>query len=140
MNDSECQREIFIFLLSFKWCSQNEFVSQFTCLQYIYMSKYTRHVLTYALENDNEQHFSQWWPEHIDFFLPFAFLENTYHERSLVNQQNAITNFEPFKCIELLFVSRQVAYKYCDRSFLNKPTFFNIVPQLIKKTYRTGRT
>ena len=34
---------------------------------------------------------------------------------------------------------------YCDRSFINidksfinKPTFFNFVPQLINKTYRTG--
>ena len=43
----------------------------------------------------------------------------------LLNQQNAMANFEPFKCIELFLVSRQVAYKYCDKSFINKPTFLN---------------
>ena len=37
-------------------------------------------------------------------FLPFGFLENTKHERSFANQQNAITDFESFKCIELLLV------------------------------------
>ena len=43
----------------------------------------------------------------------------------LLNQQNAMANFEPLKCIELYFVSWQVVYKYCDKSFINKPTFFN---------------
>ena len=38
----------------------------------------------------------------------------------------------------MLFVPWQVIYKYCDKSFINKPTFFNFVPQLIKKTYRAG--
>ena len=41
-----------------------------------------------------------------------------------LNQQNVIANFEPFKCIELLCVPWQVVYKYCDKSFINKPTFF----------------
>ena len=49
-----------------------------------------------------------------------------------------MANFEPFKCIELFFVPWQVVYKYCDKSFINKPAFFNSVPQLIKKTYRAG--
>ena len=40
----------------------------------------------------------------------------------------------------LLFAPWQVVYKYCDKSFINKPTFLNIVPQLIKKTYRAGTT
>ena len=31
------------------------------------------------------------------------------------------------------FVPWQVVYKYCDKSFINKPTFLNFVPQLIKK-------
>ena len=52
-----------------------------------------------------------------------------------INQQNAIANFEPFKCIEL-----QVIYKCFDKSFINKPTFFNIVLWLIKKTYHMGTT
>ena len=52
-----------------------------------------------------------------------------------------MANFEPFKCIELFFVPWQVVYKYCDKSFVNKPTFFfNFVPQLIKKTYRADTT
>ena len=51
-----------------------------------------------------------------------------------------MANFEPFKCIELFFVPWQVVYKYCDKSFINKPTFFSFVPQLIKKTYRAGTT
>ena len=55
MNDSERYKKIFLFLLSFKWCSQNEFVSQFICLpicinvsvySLISMQKYTGHVLT----------------------------------------------------------------------------------------------
>ena len=73
-------------------------------------------------------------------FQPFTILENTNHESLFVNQQNAIANFEPFKCIELLFVLWQVVYKYCEKSFINKPTFFNIVPQLIKKTYHVDTT
>ena len=51
-----------------------------------------------------------------------------------------MANFEPFKCIELFFVPRQAAYKYCDKSFISKPTFFNFVPQLNKKTYHVGTT
>ena len=52
MNDSERYRKIFLFFLSFKWCSQNEFVSQCTCLQpHLY-------VKIQAPENDDEQHFN----------------------------------------------------------------------------------
>ena len=40
---------------------------------------------------------------------------------------------KPFKYIELLSVLGQVVCKYCDKFFINKLTFFNIVPQLIKK-------
>ena len=57
---------------------------------------------------------------------------------SFVSQQNANANFKPFKCIELLFVPWQVVDKYCDKSFITKPTFLNFVPQLIKKTYCAG--
>ena len=56
-------------------------------------------------------------------FLLFTFSENTWHERSFANQQNAIANFELFKCTEWLFVLWHVVYKYCDKSFINKPTF-----------------
>ena len=56
-----------------------------------------------------------------------------YVERLFSNQQNAIANFKP--CIELLFTPWQVVYKYYNKSFINKYTFFNFVPQLIKKTY-----
>ena len=43
----------FFFSLSFKWCSQNEFASQFTYLQpHLYVK------IHQALENDNEQHFN----------------------------------------------------------------------------------
>ena len=49
------------------------------------------------------------------------------------NQQNAMANFQPFKYVELFFVPWQDVYKYCDKSFINKPTYFNFVPQLIKK-------
>ena len=42
----------------------------------------------------------------------------------LLNEQNTMANFEPFKCIELFFVPWQVTYKYCDKSFISKPTFF----------------
>ena len=48
-----------------------------------------------------------------------------------VNQQNAVANFEHFKCVELLLVPKQVFYKYCDKSFIT-------LPRLIKKTYREG--
>ena len=60
------------------------------------------------------------------------------HERLFANQQNAMANFQPFKYVELFFVPWQDVYKYCDKSFINKPTYFNFVPQLIKKTYRAG--
>ena len=49
-------------------------------------------------------------------------------------------NFEPFECIELLFVPSQVVYKYCDNSFINKLASLNFVPQLIQKIYRAGTT
>ena len=49
-----------------------------------------------------------------------------------------MANFKPFKCTELLFVPWYVVYKYCDKFFINKPTFFNFVPQSIKKTYCAG--
>ena len=65
---------------------------------------------------------------------------NTEHEWSFANQQNAIANFESFKCIELLFAPWEVVHKYCDMSFINKPTFLNFAPQLIKKTYCMGKT
>ena len=39
---------------------------------------------------------------------------------------------KPFKYIELSVLG-QVVCKYCDKFFINKLTFFNIVPQLIKK-------
>ena len=59
----------------------------------------------------------------------------------LLNQQNAMANFKPFKCIELFFVLWQVVYKYCDKSFINQPTFFfNFVSQLIKKASCAGTT
>ena len=60
----------------------------------------------------------------------------------LLNEQNAMANFKPFKCIELFFVPWQVAYKNCDKSFISKSTFFflTFVPQLIKKMYRAGTT
>ena len=47
---------IFPFLLSSKWCSQNESISQFTPLQPHLYAKIHGHVLTEALENDDEQH------------------------------------------------------------------------------------
>ena len=59
---------------------------------------------------------------------------------SNANQQKAIANFEPFKSIELLFVPRQVVYKYCDKSFRNKHTFYNFMPQLMKNIYSVGTT
>ena len=37
----------------------------------------------------------------------------------------------------LLFLPWQVVYKYCDKSFINKPAF-STVPQLIKKIYCVG--
>ena len=40
----------------------------------------------------------------------------------------------------MFFVPWQVVYKYCDKSFINKHTFFNFVPQLVKKTYCTSTT
>ena len=52
-------------------------------------------------------------------FQQFAFLETTQHERSFANEQNAIANFEPFECIQLLFVPWYVVYKLCDKSFIN---------------------
>ena len=51
-----------------------------------------------------------------------------------------MANFEPAKYIELLFVLSQVVYKYCDWPFINKPTFSNFAPQLLKKTYCSGLT
>ena len=51
-----------------------------------------------------------------------------------------LQKIKPFKCIELLSVLGQVVCKYCDKFFINKLTFFNIVPQLIKKTYHVGTT
>ena len=57
---------------------------------------------------------------------------------SLANQQSPMANFEPFKCIKLFFVPWQDVYKYCDTSFINKPTFSNFVPQLIKEMYCVG--
>ena len=74
----------------------------------------------------------------MSFLTIRIFRKYVSYERSFANQQNAMTNFEPFKYIELLFVPWQVVYKYCDKSFINKPTFFNIVPQLIKKICRAG--
>ena len=41
---------------------------------------------------------------------------------------------KPFECIEL-FLPWQVYYKYCHRSFINKPAFLNFAPPLIKKIY-----
>ena len=38
----------------------------------------------------------------------------------------------------LLFVPWQVVYKYCNKSFINKPTFLNFVPQLIRKIYHVS--
>ena len=61
-----------------------------------------------------------------------------YVERLFANQQNAIANFKP--CIELFFTPWQVVYKYYNKSFINKSTFFNFVPQLIKKTCCAGKT
>ena len=68
-------------------------------------------------------------------FQLFAFLENMYHEC-----QNAIANFELIEYIELWFVPWQVVYKYCDKSFINKPFNYvlNYVPHLIKKIYCVG--
>ena len=59
-------------------------------------------------------------------FQLYAFLENTYHERLFANQQNAIANFEPFECIELLIVPGHVFYKHCYNSFTNKPAFLSL--------------
>ena len=55
------------------------------------------------------------------------------------NQQKAITNFEPFECIEL-FVPWQVVYKHSDNSFTIKPASLNFVPQWIHKIYHAGTT
>ena len=52
--------------------------------------------------------------------------------------QSQISN--PVNLLIFFFVLWQVVYKYSDKSFINKPTFFNIVPQLFKKTYRVGTT
>ena len=43
----------------FKWFSQNEFVSQFTCLlPHFYYVKIHAPTYSQALENDDEQHFN----------------------------------------------------------------------------------
>ena len=59
MNDSECYRKIFLFLLSFKWCSQNEFESQFIYLfTASFVRKNTHATYSHILENDKEQRFN----------------------------------------------------------------------------------
>ena len=36
-------------------------------------------------------------------------------------------------------LSSKVVYRYCDKSFINKPAFLNFVPYLIKTIYCVGR-
>ena len=50
---------------------------------------------------------------------------------SFAIQQNAMANLELFRCIELLFVPWQVDYKYCEKSFIKKTTFFTFVPSSV---------
>ena len=35
-------------------------------------------------------------------------------------------------------LSSKVVYRYCDKSFINKPAFLNFVPYLIKTIYCVG--
>ena len=82
MNDSERYRKILLFILSFKCsqmfqkCSQN--------MNAMYSHKHYKMVMSNILTSGGFNKMS--------FFLPFAFLENTF-----ANQQNAMANFEPFK-------------------------------------------
>ena len=68
----------------------------------------------------------------VSFLTIHIFRKYVTYVRLLANQQNAITNFKPFQCIELLFLWWQVINKCCDKFFINKPTFLNFVPQLWK--------
>ena len=57
-HEERCYGNIYLFLLWFKWCSQNAFVSQFTCLQPVCKNTSTTYSRT-ALGNDDEQNFDE---------------------------------------------------------------------------------
>ena len=53
------------------------------------------------------------------------------------NQQNAITNFEPIECIELS-VLWEGAYKYCDKSIINKSAFLKLYASVNEENLSRG--
>ena len=108
MNDSECYRKTFLFVISFKWCSQNKFVSQFTCLwPHLYVKIHMPHTHI-STKNDHEELFN--WPEHNEFFNHFYFEKiQNMKGNLLINKMQSQTS-NP--------ISVLICCLYRDRSFM----------------------